>query len=313
MVDMRERTVSYRLAEYFSTRSNTKTLEDYVKSAFKKLPNPESWSFRIAGQFFLEGRHKQHSKSVGYFIHIAAFTEGESASVVPSYKKEPGGDLSTLSPPEDVEFLDGDLMFLVSGNHVIICGSNLHETYAQHFLEHLFDAANLGDDSWKFTLVKKANIDKVRLIQKQGVDQINLDASLYDTTLDHQERTSLQRKIGGRLWDEIAAVFSDDERLQDVRESENLVAHLVVKFDKRKKGGEIGRERLQRMANELVKDGDDGFKIVTGNGQVLGSDDVVLKKKISLQRHGKTVDHVHTWHELDVYFSELKSSGLLEQ
>lgn len=311
MSDEKKKTLSYRKAEFFVTVQQT--LQQYLTEAYARLPDISQRRVTLVGHPVLEGRRHQVNPALGVLLHIAAYTPGEHASIVPTARGAAAADIATTPPPANCEFMDGDIMALVSGNHVILCSSNLHEKKAERYMVEIIDAARIDANASKFGLCKKADVDKVRLIQTQGVRSINLNATLFDATLEQIERTTVRKKIGGKLMDEIKALVFEDQDAAQLEEAENLSAQIILKYDSRRKGCTLGRQSVESLASQMIEDGDDGFTIETLGGETIKGSDITLRKTVSLTKHGKSVYCTDAWRALEQYFYELRDGGLLEQ
>ena len=307
----KKKTLSYRRAEYLVKIE--KTLEQHLAAAHDKLTDISQRRVAIPGHPILECLQHLYQEDLGVLLHIAAYTPGEHASVVPRLRGVPSGDVKTAPPPEDCEFMDGDVMALVAGNDVLLCSTNLHEKKAERYMQEILDAAGIDAKASKFSLSKKADIDKVKLIQSQGVRSINLDVSLFDATVDHIERNTVTKKLGGGLMDQVKALLFNDRDMSAIDEAENLSAHIVLKYDSRKKEKVLGRQRIEDLAHQMVQDDDEGFSIETLGGEKIRGSDISLRKSVTLPKHGKSVYCGDAWRALETYYYELKGGGLLEQ
>lgn len=311
MTTEKKKTLSYRKAEFFVPVA--KNLEQYLAEAHTKLPHVAQRRVVMPGHPVLECRRHQTQDSLGVLLHIAAYTPGEHVSIVPTARGTEVSDIATTPPPDNCEFMDGDIMALVSGNHVLLCSSNLHEKKAERYMVEIIDSAKIEANASKFGLCKKADVDKVRLIQSQGVRSINLNATLFDATLDQIERTTVRKKIGGKLMDEIKALVFEDQGAEQLEQAENLSAQVILKYDSRKKGSTLGRQSIEALASQMIEDGDEGFTIETLGGETIKGSDITLRKTVSLAKHGKSVFCSDAWRALEQYYHELRDGGLLEQ
>ena len=64
------------------------------------------------------------------------------------------------------------------------------------FLYEFFTKAQLGKHATKFELLKVPNIDKMKMLNREGVKQIDLRASLYQATTRYEDRKT---KASGAL------------------------------------------------------------------------------------------------------------------
>lgn len=307
----RIKTMTYRRAQFIVDGKGP--LETYLVDAHTRRPHIENRTIEDEHQMVLECREFKYKAGVGAFLHIAAYTPGEQASVVPRLRGVSSGDIKTVEPPDGCEFMDGDTMVLVAGNHAIICSSGLHEKHAERYMCRIIETAGVEQHAEKFSLCKTADVNKIALLNRQGVKSISLNASLHSATMDHLERTTVSKKLGGGMADQLLALISRDQEQIDLEQAENLSLKLTLSFDRRRNGAAFGREKLESLAKRMVEEDDDGFTIETLSGESVKSDDIILKKKISLPKFGKTVYCCDAWREIENYYLELKQGGLLEQ
>lgn len=312
MVSEIDRTLSYRRAQFAKPPKGKKTLEHFVMEAYDKLPSIADRTVQVSDGYTLEGRHQRRVPKQGHFIHLVAYTAGEEASIVPEKKHAEQADIDTAPPPEGSDYMDGDMMALISADHVIICSSSLHEARLHTYLTNLFEKAKLPDESRVFSLMRTADVSVLKTLQKEGIKEISFESSIYEATIDHVKRKSTAKKIEGALWDEIKAAFSKDKNLKDVLNEENISAEVIISFDARKKG-DIGPRRLDFLGKKLVEEGDSEFEIITREGNTIRGDQMSLKKRVRLPKYGKTVAHGAAFDELGQYFLELKATGFTEQ
>lgn len=206
--------------------------------------------------------------------------------------------------------MDGDMMVLVADNHVLICSSSLHEkTFTDYLNKLLIDAGFLVED--EILLTRVADIDKTKLLA-QGIKEVHLNSSLFEASIDHAKRKAVSRKIVGGVMDELMAIFEKDKNLSEIMDEENLSAEVVFKFDSRKKGGEVAKARLQKLAEVAAADDDESAVFITMNGNKIRGSDVSLKKAVNIKLQGKSVFYDDAFKELRTYYLELDGEGLLE-
>lgn len=309
----KKKTLSYRLAEFAAPVD--RTLEQYIDQAHSIFTNVSQRRVQFQTKPTLECRQHRQATNIGILLHIAAYTPGVEASVVPRVRETDIGVIQTAPPPENCEFMDGDLMVLISGNNVLLCATSLHEMSATRYLSGIIQQAGLGEEAAAFGLTRKANVDKVRLIQRQGVASINLNVSLYDATMMHLERTIERTTVREKLTDaisrEVYALIRRDQNPEEIAAAENVTAHLTLTYDRRNKL-EVGRREVESLAGKLLEDEDVGYSIKTKHGERISENDISLRKSVSLPIHGQSVYCADAWRELQIYFNELRRDGLLE-
>jgi hypothetical protein len=180
MADKREKTLSYRRAEWLEEPPGSLTLEQLLKSAHRKLKSvAERTILRDTGQC-IRSVKKKEPQTGGIFVHLTVDTPGEAASVIPKIKVgQEEIDVGTAAPPPDSEFMDGDAFLFVVDNHVCLCSSGVRDGAIRLFLYEFFKKADLGDAATMFDLMKVANVSKLKMLHAQGVKEIELKATLY--------------------------------------------------------------------------------------------------------------------------------------
>lgn len=307
----RLKTLSYRRVKFLTEGNDS--LESLLITAHQSRPNIEDRTITQENQVVLECRNFHRKPGSGVFLHIAAYIPGEHASVVRRVSGVPSGGLETAPPPEGYEFMDGDTMLFVAGDHVIVCSSTLHERQAERYLTQIIDLAEIAPHAGNFSLTKIANIDKVRVLNTQGVKSINFNSSLYSASIDHLERTTVNKSLMGEIADKILAIVGKDMNEEGLENAENISVNLRLSFDNRKVGADESKKRLGEIANLMVTEDDDGFFIETMDGGRVSHSDIVLHKKMKMQKFGKTVYCQEAWTALENYYLELKEGGLLDQ
>lgn len=253
----------------------------------------------------VEAAHVSHDDA-GCRLHLVAYVPEDQISVVPQGVNRPSVDLILADPPAGTEYTDGDAMFFVRGNDVAICRSGLGEraliTYVMELSRML--GHELADVA--FDLMRRADVDKLRMIRQEGVHKISLNAVANSTSIDHIERTSVRRHVVESVWDELRALLGIEDDAPDADEAENLKVEVSLSFDKRR-GTEIDKNQIEAIAERMLRDNDDeGFEIVTLSGRKIRANDIVLSKRLQLRPHGKSVAYREAWAALEEFYSELR-------
>ena len=126
--DKRERTVSYRRANWLNKDPDTISLEWCVRSACANLKTVDERSImRGDGQFVSIAAEREETKK-GVLLHLTTDTPGEAASIIPTLSKVNSEiDVSTTPPPKDFEFMDGDAFIYVRDDEVCLCSTGLRD------------------------------------------------------------------------------------------------------------------------------------------------------------------------------------------
>ncbi len=312
MAKEKQRTIFYRRVAW---RNATKTtLEKHLKQAHNNLLTTHDRTFPYAdGE--IQGLIVEPRES-GLFFHLAMYTPHQPTSVVPFPSTAKSKDTSPEPPPDKHHYMEGDIFFIVSGDHIVLCPSGARESVAISYINHSLRKAGKEKLIADFSIEPVAKIDKVKLLQQEGVKKVSLNASLYEASVEYTERKTTKMNLLNGVAEDIIALFAKDENpdLQNIGDMENLSVKLEISFDSRKKGGEMGRERLDRTANMLISDDEDqGFTIITGNGKKLTADEIRISDKVKLSPYGNSVFRSDVRDALEQYLSDLNDSGMLEQ
>lgn len=161
-----KRTLTYRRAIWTSRTANRK-LEDYVRLIHQRLKTTETRTFEYSeGQ--IQGLAWQPRNGL-VLVHVAQYVPRGSTSLVPLPSTEPASDTRELAPPGNTNFLRGDIMFLVAGDHLLMCPSGAREAVIGAYLESASEKLDLGSWAAQCSLEPVADISKIRLIRTEGV------------------------------------------------------------------------------------------------------------------------------------------------
>lgn len=308
MTTIREKTLSYRRAEWFVP--TTVTLEHRVREVHRMLRTVEARTIARGGQRIRNAR-SQTLQAGGVLLHLTAETPGEPASVVPTPTSASAEvSLKTEAPPPDGEWLDGDAFLYIHGDHVCICGTEIRDGAIRHFFHQLFSKGKLPVDATKFDLMKVADMSKVKLLQMQGVKELEIRATLYQAAANYAKRKSHVAGVAGLVGKHIKALLG---KPNDVT-PDALRVMLTIKTDKRQKGLALGEKEIERLATDVVRnnDADDDYVIVTNKGQRITPHEISMKSRVGIEADGKTVKCEKAWRELMKFFKELHDTGILE-
>jgi len=310
----KQRKLIYRRAAWIND-DFTIPLQVYVEKAHTVLDTIEKRTFQH-GPMEMQGLRFKQIENTGIFLHVASYFPKAPTSIVPDPSPSHHADVNTSAPPKGNNYMEGDIMFLVSGNDLILCPCGVRENIAREYLRNVLKKVGFETESMSFGLEKVANCDKVKLLKSEGVKSISLGASLYDASIDYLERKTIKSKILSGVVDNLQALFQNDNDidLRSLHDKENLTVRLEISFDQRKKGGAIGRRRIERTADKLVHDREDeGFTIETFSGKKVTAKEINLSQRVNLEPLGKSVMVNDAWAKIKDYFLELKQNGMLEQ
>ena len=277
MAATREKTISYRRAEWFVDGPAVATLEEYLQRAHRKLKTVAERTYKRESGQCIRSVKKQSPHGGGIFIHITADTPGEEASIVPNAGQAGQEvDVRTAAAPPGAEFMDGDAFLYINGNDVCMCLTGLRDGSIREYLCDLFKKAALGDNAAKFDLQKVANIDKIKMLHKQGVKEIELRATMFQATHQYEVR---KNEASGVL--RSAAKFINDALFrEDVEVEDGIRVQIILKTDERlRKNIIFGETKIEKIAVDVVKNEVyyDDYVIVTKSGQRIGPKEIFVK------------------------------------
>ena len=312
MALQREKTVGYRRAEWFGDGTTAPPLERCLRQALNQLKTIDERTI-IRGGSHAKVAKQQDAPRGGLLLHLASETPGEAASVVPKVgPADTEVDLRTQSPPNDGEWLDGDAFVLIHDDHVCLCTTALHESAVATFLYHLIEKAKTPPNHRDFLLMKAVDISRLTMLQRQGVQEIEIRGSLYKVTADYVRRHTHVSGILGALGKEIKRQLG---KPHDVTQDSLRVA-ITIKVDKReRKHLSLGEKDIQTLAADIINNAeeDDDYIILTGTGQKITPREIFVKTKVLIDSDGKTVGRNQAWSELVSFYHSLRSSGVLAQ
>lgn len=311
MVDKREKTISYRRAEWTVQGF---TLEKCIRSANKALKTVDARSVFHGDQIIKVAKARDVTAG-GLLLHLTTEKPGEAASVVP--KASPSTievDLKKQKPPADGEWLDGDAFLYVKDNHICLCTTDVRDRAVRTFFYRYFEKAKIQKESTRFDFFKVADISKIKLLHKLGVKELEIRASLYKATADYEKRKNNVIGLAGWVGKQVRIFLG---KQHDVT-PDGLRVCLAIRTDRRsgKRALALGESRIETLATDVVKNdgGEDyDYVIVTNSGQRITQEEIFMRTKVEIETDGKTVRCDKTWKELTTFFESLEEVGALEQ
>lgn len=310
--------------------SNQKTLETYLKEAHEHFQTTSSRRFS-GGSSGVEilGAHFKYKDKSGLFLQVVSYVPDQPTSTITKASTAPSSMVEEAPAPMGKDYLEGDIFILVNKNDVIILPSGARENVALAYFCHILEKFGMSDISATLDLEKIAKYDKIKMIQNEGVKAIELNSSLYEASIDHinaridksEPKFSELRKA---IAEQIKRIFSKDPTLKEIQEKENINISLTIRFDgkearkhtKEQGFGEVGKTRLAKASEMLLKESDeltDGFAIVTGDGNRITSNEIVVSDNYRIETFGKSLDRSNAWDKLEEYYYQLDNRGIVKQ
>jgi hypothetical protein len=153
----------------------------------------------------------------------------------------------------------------------------------------------------------------MKLLNQEGVKQIDLRATLYQATTKYEQRKKQASGVVRSVAHHIMSVVGAEKEDFD----EGLRVAVVIKTDDRvmRKHLVIGEKRIEALAKDVIAhyDKDDDFIIETGSGQKIRADEIFIKDVVDIDSFGKSVKYKQAWEKLEQFYGRLKKSGALGQ
>lgn len=295
------KTLSLKRATSLRDFGDVGTLEEVLRRIASSIPDRAQR--RVAsGDKVLECRQIQSGKGF-VSAHFVAFIPDDPVALIPHRDT----DLSLLRPPPESDFLDGELMFLVARNDVVVCRCGLHENAILTFVEGLAGASAMETEDVSFILTNRVDVDALDLVRREGVGEVQFRGAASKTAIGEVERLSgrsMREKLIDNVTETVNALLARDPQVEP--EMDDLKVEVFLKFDKRS-GTEIAQRQLVEVAEDVLEDDDGGFIITTLTGRKIRPEDVLLNKPIRLEPFGKSVAYTQVRAELIAYLEELQA------
>ena len=308
----KRRTISYLRPTW--AEPQPATLHVALRCALDHLTTVDDTELELGGRSAAIRHRKNQANCL--LLHIAAWVDDEDASTVPHRTGNlPNEDLDAVEPDDDWDYLNGDGMVLVSDDHYLVMPSGLLPRSIENYIKSLLDHAHnqgapIPDGHSRFTMTPIASTEIVTRILNDGVKKLNLNVGLYsETASDLVDRAdTIIQRIGRGVLD---AIVRNDVDRRRIEEADNVTAKLTITIDSRRRG--LQPEDLSTVAQEIYGESVDDINIETGAGERISRGSLILKKKVDVDTHGNTVQHVAAWREMLKYFRELDDDGSLDE
>ena len=318
----RKRTISYLRAGWKRHNQpegrNAASLEDILSRCLDRMTSVESTTFDFKGGKAAI-RHRQKNKD-GLYLHVVTWTEDENASTVRhDNTKVNNADLGTAPPGSKWDYLDGDGMVLLSGNHCLILPIGLRREAVEKYLQDLIGHAPrdifIPATASAFRLVPIVRPDLAKKISDEGIKKIRFPTLGQYWQTAHERSDGQDERLQGNIVQRTAAgllgllATKASDRLR-IEKADNVLAELVVSLDSRRPGlapedlSEILSEDISEVANEIEIETRLGSKFKRGN--------LVLTRLVDILTRDKTEEYQAAWEEMGKYLRDLRTSGRLE-
>ena len=315
--EKRNRTIYYLRASYMCPDGYViqHTLEHMVNNSWQRLP-------LSANRTFIAGNNKN---SVGMkhriisaplmkgnvnctLLSIGLYEEGAAANTIPQpsdYDAEMNVDIHDA--PLHREYLDGEGFICLYGDHVILSPTDsFRHSKITDFIKNLISKAGFKDESLRLDIQQIADINTINTIKCDGVKSILINASAYLASFDYIKRMRPDYKVDGvasrfkKMAESMLDSLKDDDDPRAILDSENLNTRITITHNGKIKSENsiLGADRLKDAAVSLVDTELSGYTIITKSDKKITHDEIVLRNKVLVRAHGKSVDRDEMWNKL---------------
>lgn len=313
MERMLTRTLYYRRAQW-RPDFHTRDLAALLEQSHQARAASKDRTFKHLDDHYLCGADGKCADGA-FYGRVVRYSPDQPTSVI----SKPNEHTATITPaelppPPEKDYLTGDIFFVARKNHLVFCTTNSSESALLHYFDKLVE---LGPDRSILTEVSLIPVIPfpIHQVLKQGIKKITLKSTVYSATAEqlaaNQTQTTVDRLLAG-VRAAIAAVSTPPNlEVPTNDDAEDLSMELVLFADGRRKGAEIGYERLRDWFAPLADQHDADIVIETANGSTVKQGELKIQKAVKLPPDGSTTECEATWGSLRSYLDDLESSGEL--
>ncbi|ABD55810.1 hypothetical protein Jann_2893 [Jannaschia sp. CCS1] len=306
------KTLEYRRARFLDDGQN---LEALVRQAWGQFGTQAERTITFSDDRSSCGLRARDCNANGFAVHCGRYTDGQGVGTIPTVPA-PEVEVGERPPEPGENFLNSDLMALISGNHVICMNCGRNAGSLRIYLQQLFRKAGMPDESRQFELVRIGSPDKLAIIEAVGVKSIDLEVDISEATAFEV----VEGDGGGGIWQSIkqnfgnalAAVTARDESVEQLRTAERGTMKVSINVPK----GDLdaAKHGLDDFAEEVVEDEEsDAFTIHLRDGRTtIKPNEVSVRKQVKLETAANSVSVFQAWDAMETYMGELNENGQIE-
>jgi hypothetical protein len=298
------------------------TLQANLSAALIALVDLDGTSLLDSDHGFMRVNKNQITSGVTE-LKITSFMPQELATTVPIKLKDAAAPEASASAPVDQAFKTSEYFALIKDNYIIGIGDGLRIEAVSRYLSNLSVQAGMPANHAAFEVTPVPNIDKLKVIQKEGVRSIELDATLHAATLQFQVQ---DKRLRGPFVNALRSLKDGADALVGKNKSAELMDHLgsiEVKLEIKVAGGLTGpvvaRDYIQKAAAEILaakktlRSESVDARFITSKGTPVSLDDVVIGEQVRLPRrdHENSLRDLETWSALWAFLKKIQADGII--
>jgi len=296
------RTLSFRTAvsmdDFTGMDGHNRNLQYILDNLHQRYTTVGERQVEIDGQV-LQVRNLE-TRDGSSMIHLVAYTPDDEIAVVPDADDVETADLILAEAPDETEFLDGEIMFLINGNDVGICRCGIGEGKLYLYVEELARRAGYDTANLAFRLYPRADVDKMAQVMREGVHRLSMNAIANEISINEAD-TAVESLLSSTLRELGALIGFEPQEAQDI---ENLKVGVSFDFNKIN-GTAIDQQSLTTLAQRILDEDEHGFVIETLEGNRFKADDVLLMRRVNFEAFGKSIYFRRAWDQLVIFYGTL--------
>lgn len=249
----------------------------------------------------------------GRLYHLAKYSPGtKNSTLTPKAKTKTDRETGHSAPPGK-EFKSGECFLLINGYHILFCSHGINQAKAGYYFQKLISSA--GQDVEEFKLKPTSNLDKLKILNEQGVRSVRLDVSAYKLSLPNRKRNWLTKAITPVV-NELSALVAKDATRSEEQALEDLIVTVEVGLEGNSRASDDSKSTVIDLAAEFIDENEfdvDAFTIITRENISITGHDIRLHTAVTVEKTDNSVNHVDIWDALQVYYAQLKKQKLLEK
>ena len=314
-----------RKKAYYLRVRNTKgifNLATHLTRRKQTLKNVKSTHIAISDTVYQLQHYREDvdiiTKEKTVLLHIASAVIGKTALAIEMDCDKDYDDGAEQNAPTKHEFVDGEAYLLVKDQHVIFCSHGLTLKAVENYLNRLLHSEDV-DERFEFTPI--GNIDKLQLINRSGVKQVDFSATIFKMTQDelNENAEKMRKSRFSRILDgltrEVKKAFAKDLSEEEKKILEELQVDVSVKLMGNTRASLEARKFVKNEARTMLSDDlSPEVEFITGNGETIKSSDIQLHKMINIKKlnNSNSLEYEDAWLGLGNYFDELKQQKFTE-
>lgn len=310
---MKSRTLTYWRTNWINGDAKSSTLGEIANDILTKKPSVADSSIKRPDGSILEIRHRNFNQDGATFLHLVSYQPGAEGSVVPNVKiGENQGELASVPPPNDANFLGSSMVAMIVGNHCIFCADSATIGTLRYYIQSMSRQIGRPSSDEQFELIAVPNKEVLRDLEARDVDSIGLDVTLDEYDNNHSIIESETLTIKQRIIGAIRDVFEKDESINSLREMDlsNVNAKISLNLDRRRKSG-ISQTDFDLNAREIMDDLEPGFYLKLKGGTKITHQSMKISKNVSISNAHEAMDHNSAWLVMEEFYTELRANGYI--